>query len=559
MHFFRYKPLKLTMLFWIALVLGFSQGITIVLLIPLLSLLDPSKSGEINNKWAELVNSLLQFTGIQINLPIVLIVFIASLLLIAFLTFLQSIMQAAYQQEFSYHTRKRLFRKIINCDWSFLSGKSKHNHIQILTSEIPKMTIYYYYYLSLAIKVIFIFAHVVVAFFLSASFTLLVLLIGLLVFILLRKNLQEAALLGFGNINAFRKMLKQIDDFWTTVKLAKVHGTEKFYSDKFDETNQFLLEQQFRQLKNRALPQLIFTIAGVVTLVLLVYVAIVIIELPMTSLFVLILLFSRIFPQLASINSDLNILVSNVESVKMVLATDNDIPEQPTNMPINNDQLEIVNQIEIRNLTFGYNPKKPLFSDLSVSIPAMKITGIIGKSGRGKTTLLDILTGLQKTPTSSIFIDNFPLTDENLRAWQNTLGYLPQDSMFVDGTIRENLVWDSSQEVSNEHIFKCLTLVRGEKLVSSQKQGLDTHIVNYQYHFSGGERQRLALARILIRNPRFLLLDEATSALDPESEKQIMECLAQLKSNVTIVVVTHRRYLKPYFDWIIDLDMLKSM
>jgi ATP-binding cassette subfamily C protein len=519
-------------------------------------LLDPSSAGQASNKWIEIIQSIVNFTGIHFNLTLILAVFTVSLLSIAFLTYFQSTLQAAYQQEFSYQTRKRLFKKIITSEWSFLNGTSKHNHIQVLTTEIPKMTTYYYYYLSLATKAIFIITHIVLAFFLSASFTCFVVFVGALVFIMMRKNLKQAALLGAGNIQAFRKMLKHIDDFWITVKMAKVHNSEEFYYKKFDETNQMMLEQQYQQLRNRAIPQLLFTLVGIVSLVLIVYVAYGIVKLPLTSLFVLILLFARIFPQFMSLNSDLNLIISNVESVKMVLAMDHEIPEREFEKTKQKESIEFRNDIEIRNLNFSYNPAVKLFSNFSGSIQANKITGIVGQSGCGKTTLIDILAGLQKVSDGAILIDGIPLNAGNLAIWRNSLGYLPQDSFFIDGTIRENLIWDSGNSLTDEKLFELLKQVNADQLVSSQKQGLDTFIANYQYHFSGGERQRLALVRVLIRNPKLLLLDEATSALDPTNESQIMECLLHLKKEVTIVFVTHRQNLRTYFDQIIDLDTL---
>ncbi len=552
--FFRYSPVRLVALFLIALFLGLNQGITIVLLIPLLELLEPAKNAASTNKWGGLLNSIFDQFGLEVNLTLILVIFMLCLLLIAVLNYYQSIMQAAYQQEFSYHTRKRLFKKIITSDWRFLNGKSKHNHIQVLTTEIPKMTTYYYFYLGLTTKIIFIVAHVALALILSVKFTLIVVFLGLIVFVALRRFLKKAAILGAGNIQAFRKMLKHIDDFWLTVKMAKVHHTEEFYYNKFNESNTLILDHQYKQLRNRAVPQLLFTLAGVVSLVVVVYLAYNVAKLPLATLFVLILLFSRIFPQFMGINGDLNMLVSNVESVRMVLAMDREIEEHDFEKTELDGSIELNQQLEIKNLNYAYLPKIPLFTNFSVSVPARKMTGIVGKSGCGKTTLIDLIAGLQKVENGIIAVDGKKLTDDQLPAWRSGLGYLPQDAFFIDGTIRENLIWDSGQNLSDEQIFEVLKQVNADHLVSGRKQGLDSFIANYQYHFSGGERQRLALARVLIRNPKLLLLDEATSSLDHETEAQIMDCLVRLKKKVTIVFVTHRQNLKQYFDKIIDLD-----
>lgn len=555
--FFRHKPLRLIVLFGITLFLGFNQGITIVLLIPLLGLLNPTQTAGSPNRLSDFLHSILNYIGLEINLTLILVVFAFCLISVAVLNYFQSIIQASYQQEFSYETRKRLFKKIITSDWKFLNGKSKHNHIQVLTTEIPKMTNYYYFYLGLATKVIFIVAHVALALMISVKFTLFVAFVGLTVFILLRKYLQKARVLGDANIHAFRKMLKHIDDFWLTVKMAKVHHTEEFYFKKFDESNIRMLEYQFRQIKNRAVPQLLFTLAGVASLIVVVYLAYHVVHLPVTSLFILILLFARIFPQFMGINNDMNMLVSSVGSVKMVLAMDMEIQERDFEQRRDDGKIELTSSLDIRNLNFTYDAQNQLFNNLSLSLPAGKITGIVGKSGCGKTTLIDLIAGLQNAGDGTIAVDGVILTDDQLPRWRSELGYLPQDSFFVDGTIRENLIWDSGRELTDEQIIGVLKQVNADQLVLNQEQGLDTKLVNYQYHFSGGERQRLALARVLIRQPKLLLLDEATSALDVETEAQIMECLVGLKKEVTIVFVTHRQSLKIYFDKIIDLDEMK--
>ncbi|MDD4713491.1 MAG: ABC transporter ATP-binding protein [Bacteroidales bacterium] len=551
-HFFNYSPLRLTVLFLITLFQGFSQGITIVLLIPLLGLLDPGQFTAQTSGWTVHLNAMLKDTGLELDLGIILVLYTVCLLSVALLSYFQSTMQSRYQQDFSYETRRRLFKKIITSDWAFLNGKSKHNHIQVLTTEIPKMVNYYYYFLGLTSKLIFIAAHVILAMTISVRFTLFVVIIGLVVSLVLRRYINKARDIGNANIQVFRRMLKRIDDFWLTVKIAKVHQSEQFYYEKYDEANRQMLDNQYSQVKNRSIPQLLFTLAGVLTMVIIVYLGYTIVKLPLASLFVLILLFGRVFPQFSGLNNDLNMMVTNEASVRMVLEMDKDLEEKNFEANLTTEKIELKHQLEIRDLNFGYANQAPLFEHFSLIIPAKKITGISGKSGCGKTTLIDIIAGLQET--KALFVDGQMLTADKIGLWRQSLGYLPQDSFFIDGTLRENLIWDTSCNPSDEEILETLKQVNAESLVSSQKKGIDTYIANYQYHFSGGERQRLALARVLLRKPKLLLLDEATSALDLENENQIMDCLSHLKKEVTIIFVTHREYLKTSFDKNIDLD-----
>ena len=552
--FFNHNPIKLLMLFFLTVIQSLCQGISLVLLVPLLTLIGPETTVKVDNKWVSMLERSISDLNINPNIVTVLVFFASILIFSAILTYYQSVMQSTYQQSFSYEIRHNLFRKIIHCQWQLINGKSKHNHIQILTAEIPKMSTYYYFYLSLATKSLFVIAHLFIAFTISIQFTSFVVLIGFSTILLLRSYLKQTKKLGNANIMAFRSMLKRIDDFWATVKMAKVHQSEAFYINKFDESNQRMLKFQNRQIYNKAAANLWFMFSGILSLICVVYFAYNYVHLPFTMLLVLILLFSRIFPQFISINSDVNMLYANVASVKMVLSLDQDLTTIGINnmFPEKSEDIELNKEIAIVDLCFGY--KEPLFINFNAKIPAYKLTGILGASGTGKTTLIDLLTGLQTPNKGEIKIDGHALTESRQISWRQGIGYLPQDAFFVDGSIRENLVWDSTYNLTDDEIIVVLKQVNAYDLVMRQNAGLDTLIANYQFYFSGGERQRMALARAILRKPKLLLLDEATSSLDAENEKIIINCLLKLKNEITIVFVTHHHYLIEHFDCVIDLD-----
>ena len=550
---FQYKPQKLFFLFLLTLFLGFNMGFSIVLLIPFLQLLDVNEL-ENSNSLVRFFDSLIEQTGITLSLELILITYAILLVLIALLLYTKAIYQASYQQEFTYQIRQRLFRKIILSDWPSLNSKSKHNHLQVLTEEVPKLADYYYFYLKMLTTLIMVSVYLIFAFAVSVKFTLLVLLVVLLSSIFIRKYLNKSYHFGADYVDSFNRLLKYIDDFWQTVKIAKVHNTEAFYYKKFEDANTAIVDLEYKLLKNHSLPQLLYKIAGVIILVVIVYVGYRIDHVPLASFFILIVLFGRIFPQLMGINGDLNQIFSNAASVKMVLRLDEQFEDRSFSDVGINEAINVENEIRIQNLYFSYPESEVLFSDFTAVIPANKITGIIGESGQGKTTLIDLIAGLQKPDGGQVLIDGKPLDEDICSAWKHSIGYLPQDTFFIDGTIRENLVWDSHNNISDEEIWDILKKVNSEKIVARRPQQLDTKIVNHQYYFSGGERQRLALARVLLRKPQLLLLDEATSSLDIENERQIMEVITELKSKITIIFVTHRTSTLPYFDKVLKLD-----
>lgn len=555
--FFRYHPIKLIILFIVTILQSLSQGVSIVLLIPLLALLDPKMNGGLDNKWANFLGQLTEACGLSITLSTVLFFFLGLLLWVVVLNYWQSVLQSSYQQGFSYEIRQRLFSKIINSEWRFFNKRSKHSHIQILTTEVPKMATYYSFYLGLTTKTLFILSHLVIACFLSIWFTLFVLALSVVILFVLRSYLKKSGRLGRANIVVFKDVLKRIDDFWATIKVAKVHHSEEYYLKKFNESNLKMIGFQNKLVYNRAISTLWFMFLGILSLIGMIYVAYTYFHLSFSLLLILILLFSRIFPQFVSLNNDLNLLCANAASVELIFDLDRDLDSMQSikDMEWEADEVNLKKEIVVSHLNFGYD--HPLFVDFNMVIPANRITGILGNSGSGKTTLIDILAGLQPPESGMITVDDYLLTDKKWAAWRKKMGYLPQDSFFIDGSIRENILWDTVYPFADREIEEVLRSVNAYDLVMRQKDGLDTVISNYQFHFSGGERQRLALARVLLRKPQLLLLDEATSSLDAENERIIVDCLTHLKEEVTIVFVTHHRYLQSFFDAVIDLDEYK--
>jgi ATP-binding cassette subfamily C protein len=536
----------------LTLIMGVTSGFSIVLLIPLLQLLSIGGGGESGGIALD-IQILADKAGINLTIGSVLIIFMVILTLSALLQYWKSILDARYQQTFIYTLRRRLFRKIIMADWQTLNSRSRTNHLQVLTKEVPNLAYYYYYYLKLLTTLIFTASYVVYAMLVSAKFTLIIVAVGLLLFVFLRKFLFKAFHLGEGYVDSYNRLLKYIEDFWQTVKIAKVHSSEDFYYNRFDEASTSLLDMEYRMQKNWSLPQLIQRITGLVVLVFVVWFGYRSGTIPMASFVILILLFSRIFPQFISINTDINMIVSSVASVKLVMQLDDDLPDNQMYEARAQSPLALRREIRLENLCFTWPDGEELYNDFRATIKVNTITGIIGESGRGKTTLIDLIAGLQRPGAGRIMIDDRLLDEDLLQRWKAGLGYLPQDSFFIDGTLRENLVWDSGGGITDEEIWDVLTQVNAKHLVKRFRKGLDAFIVNYPFTFSGGECQRLALARVLLRRPSLLLLDEATSSLDAENEAIIMEVLAQLKEKITIIFVTHRESVTRWFDSIIKL------
>ena len=580
-----HEPWKLVLIFLLTLLQGVTGGFSIVLLIPLLQLLNIGTGGEPEGI-ALAIRNFAEGAGIEITIGSILVVYMVLLTFSALIQYLKALLDARYQQTFIYTLRRRLFRKIIMADWQLLNSRSKTNHLQVLTREVPNLAAYYFFYLRLLTTVIMTGAYTLYALLISARFTLIIIGVGALTFLAMRRFLSRSFRLGKGYVDSYNRLLKYIDDFWQTVKIAKVHSSEDYYYNRFDEASTSLLNMEYRMQRNWSLPQLIQRIVGLVVLVGIVWFGYKSGSTPMASFVILILLFSRIFPQLIAINTDINMIVANVPSVKLVMQLDADLPDVGVSAERREGSeergarraksaergVELKEGIRLEGITFSYPDGERLFDGFNAEIRAHNITGILGQSGRGKTTLIDLIAGLQKPAAGRILVDGVLLDEKLLPRWKAGLGYLPQDPFFIDGTLRENLVWDSTPGagggglpgktgggseagggIGDEEIMAVLEQVNAAHLVKRFRKGLDAFVVNYQTAFSGGECQRLALARVLLRKPSVLLLDEATSSLDAENEATVMEVLAKLKERVTIVFVTHRESVTRWFDEVIKI------
>lgn len=204
-------------------------------------------------------------------------------------------------------------------------------------------------------------------------------------------------------------------------------------------------------------------------------------------------------------------------------------------------RMDFENTISVEELSFAYPEiEKQVLSNINFSIPKGKFVGIVGPSGAGKTTFVDILLGLLPPSRGKISVDGKNIYDD-IRTWQANLAYVPQSIYLIDGTIRENIAMGiDEKEIDDALINKVLHMAELYDFVKELPAGLNTTVGERGVKLSGGQRQRIGIARALYYQPQVLVLDEATSALDNDTEKSITDTILKLKGQITIIAVAHR-------------------
>jgi ATP-binding cassette subfamily C protein len=189
-------------------------------------------------------------------------------------------------------------------------------------------------------------------------------------------------------------------------------------------------------------------------------------------------------------------------------------------------------------VTFSYGAK-PVLNEVSLEIPAGRITTLIGESGSGKTTIADLLLGLYLVDSGSITLDGKPLAEIDIRKWRSMVGYVPQEILLFNGTIFDNVAL-GDPALTEADVRSALEDAGALAFVAALPEGLRAPVGERGAMLSGGQRQRIALARALVHRPALLILDEATSALDPETEAEICDAVRRQAGRLTVLAITHQ-------------------
>lgn len=247
---------------------------------------------------------------------------------------------------------------------------------------------------------------------------------------------------------------------------------------------------------------------------------------------------------------ELKLIREDVEKRKKQNFDDND----------NKEKLKIEKHISFQNISYSYPERGKVIDNLSLTIEKGSVIGIIGASGKGKTTFLRIVTGLLDDIQGKFIIDNQIEINTKIlmRKWQNSIGYVPQFVYLIDDTIKKNIVYGIDEDqIDNKKLEKAIELAQIKSFVNNLPEKENTIVGERGIKISGGQRQRIGIARAIYNQPEILIFDEATSSLDEETEKIFFDQIYNLKKNKTILIVSHKRSMLNRCDKVLELENKK--
>ena len=386
---------------------------------------------------------------------------------------------------------------------------------------------------------------------LVSIFLLLVLIFTLISNIAKKKGKENSA---YQNEN-----IKNINQFLGSFTEIKTKSRESFFLNKYVNTlTKFETNSLFIKIL-KILPRIFLEITATSGLLLIVFIysqsnsiSNIIPYLALITLGVI-----RILPSANSIMS----IITDLKSQKVYFDLIYNELEKYKNLELNKKKLknikyqEITDKIELKNICFSYkNTEKLAIKNLNLTINKGDKVGIIGKSGSGKSTLLKIILGLLKPQKGDIIIDNKKIGTTDAIIWKN-LSYVPQEPYILDDTIKNNIAFGSTNEMLDETLFKkVISCCELENFISNSTNSFDTYLGDRGIRISGGQKQRLSIARALYSNPDILFLDEATNNLDMTTETKVLQNLKNFSKDMTIIAISHNHNNFENYNKIIELD-----
>jgi len=467
-------------------------------------------------------------------LAFIVILFIAKAAITLWISYIQLTITSEYERA----TRAKLFKIVLRASWPYLLRQKLGNLETALMIDVPAST-QLLTKMSFAITLITsVIIYLIIAFSISAPVMVATLLVGVLSFALLRPLMERINQRSRSRTILYRDTMHHVAEHVGGLKTVKSFGVEQEAIAGADD-----LFERIRVVANRiGLTQAIATQA--MAPIGIIYIA-TILSLSFKTPFVsfaalpaILYLIYRIFTYIQQLQNTLQYTSEIGPHLERVIQLGEDagagVEDEGGDRPF-----AFEHELSFKKVSFAYEDGRDVLHEVSFSIPKGSMVGLVGPSGAGKTTSVDLMLRLLSPTGGSIALDGVDCREVTLSEWRKNVAYVSQDFFLLQDTIRNNIrFYDDS--ITDDEVWEAAKDAKINEFIQKSPEGLDTMVGERGVLLSAGERQRITIARALARKPQVLILDEATSALDNESEAHIKRVIQELKGKITIIAIAHR-------------------
>ena len=542
----------MVLIVFLMLIGGILESLSISVVIPVIEvLLDPD--AVMNNKYMAALYNGLHLQSITQFTIVMMLALIGAFVLKNLFLFLQSIVQLRFVYTNQFATSRKMMINYMNRPYEYYLNADTAVIQRSITSDVNNM---YGLILSLLqlISEAVVFACLVAVLLVVDAMMILTIAALLLIVLLLIKIVIKPIMVKAGQENQdfYSGLFKWIEQSVMGIKEIKIANKEQYFINEYAKCGFGYVNAVQRYNLFNSTPRLLIEtvcIAGLVLYMLAVMLrgASVTEMLPQLTTFGLAAM--RLIPSANRINNHLT-SISYFEPFFMGVSDNlqEDIHDDGIVYDVEAythakevTKMDVKKEITLQDITYKYpNSEALIFDHADMTIPIGSAVGIVGTSGSGKTTIVDVMLGLLNLQTGSILADGVDV-QTNYEGWLKNIGYIPQTIFMIDSTIRKNVAFGiADEDIDDNRVWEVLKEAQLDEFVRALPDGLDTGIGERGIRISGGQRQRIGIARALYEDPEVLVLDEATSALDNDTEAAIMESINRLHGKKTLVIIAHR-------------------
>lgn len=534
---------------------GISESLGITSILPLIGQIGGGATT--NNPAQHIIDQIFTFLGLQQTIGTIIAVIVSLIVLRGIMNFFAISKVGFITAHITNDLRLRFIRSLMNAQWAYYKKLPIGKSTNTISTDAERASLGIFGFGQVVSDVFQIFFYLGFSFLVSLPVTLAACASGCVLIFALRFLIRRSRRAGEEQTRLFRQILSRLADALGDIKSVKTMGQQKYFLNVL-ETESFELAQARKdqilagQIMGTARDPVIAIMMGIGL-----YFMLKTTSIPFSSLLVLALLYFRTVSRLSLLQSNIQQMVI-FESAYWSI--ENEIDQANLHGETNKGSLTPVfdKGITFQDVTFSYQSKSdetsnqsPILRNFNGFIPARQFTAISGDSGTGKTTLVDLLSGLYTPASGVIKIDDIDLHDIDLGQWRSAIGYVSQDHNLLHESLFLNISM-GKPEITREDAMLALKKA-GADFVFSLPDGLDTNAGEKGARFSGGQKQRIVMARAIVSFPRLLILDEPTSALDKNTELELIKTLKDIAKETTVLCITHSDAMTRSADNIIKL------
>ena len=447
--------------------------------------------------------------------------------------------------------RIKLLSAMSRAEWSFIITQPTGAVTASLINEAEQAGNGYRTSVEILSSAIQIIAYLTVAFLISWEIAVVAIVTSLILTLLFGKFISISKQLGAAHTILVRNIISQLTDSTRSIKSLKAMARESHTNAILDSFTKKLKAVNKRNTTNAELLDMLQEIVLMSAIIFTIYLSFEYLDIPLEYGIVLVILYLRSMKLFGKTQKKYQAFVGNIFAYQEIVKSI-DIAQKNHEKRTGTKKHSIQGDIRIDHVSFSYD-NKAVLKDASATIYHNKLNTIVGPSGVGKTTLVDLICGLYTPTTGKILIDDVALSEMDIRFWRQQIGYVLQEHTLLNTSIKQNIVL-GDDTFSNEQVKLALKKAHADTFIKNLPLDIGTPVGMNGANLSGGQRQRLLIARAIVHSPRLLILDEATSALDSETERSLSMVFKELSNEMTIISISHRPAMIDVSDHIIEFD-----